>query len=80
MPYQHPVAVTISVLWWGIYLGLFGASLGAVLGLLTGRAPAAPFLGSDGEQVPASGAETAAGASPTIRPTDIRPVDGAGER
>jgi hypothetical protein len=33
MPYRHPVAVTISVLWWGIYLGCFGASLGALLGL-----------------------------------------------
>ena len=33
MPYRHPVAVTISVLWWGIYLGCFGASLGALLGM-----------------------------------------------
>jgi hypothetical protein len=32
MPYHHPVAVTISVLWWGIYLGCFGASIGALLG------------------------------------------------
>jgi hypothetical protein len=80
MPYQHPVAVTISVLWWGIYLGFFGASLGAVLGLLTSRAPAAPFMRSDGEQVPASGAESGAGASPTIRSTDLGSVGGAGER
>jgi hypothetical protein len=33
MPYSHPVAVTISVLWWGIYFGCFGASVGALLGL-----------------------------------------------
>jgi hypothetical protein len=32
MPYSHPVAVTISVLWWGIYLGCLGASIGALLG------------------------------------------------
>jgi hypothetical protein len=24
MPYHYPVAVAISVLWWGIYLGCFG--------------------------------------------------------
>jgi hypothetical protein len=33
MPYRHPVAVTVSVLWWGIYLGCFGASIGALVGL-----------------------------------------------
>jgi hypothetical protein len=33
LPYRHPVAVTISVLWWGIYLGWLGASMGALLGL-----------------------------------------------
>jgi hypothetical protein len=38
MPYQRPVAVAMSVVWWGVYLGCFGASLGALLGLLTGRA------------------------------------------
>jgi hypothetical protein len=29
MPYHHPVGIAISVIWWGIYLGCFGASLGA---------------------------------------------------
>jgi hypothetical protein len=33
MPYRHPVAVTVNVLWWGIFLGCLGASLGALLGL-----------------------------------------------
>ena len=33
MPYQHPVAVACGVLWWGIYFGCFGASLGALVGL-----------------------------------------------
>jgi hypothetical protein len=41
MPYRHPVAVTISVLWWGIYLGCFGAGIGALIGTLTKRGPAA---------------------------------------
>jgi hypothetical protein len=36
-PYRHPVAVTISVLWWGIYFGCFGASIGALVGLWTDR-------------------------------------------
>ena len=40
MPYTHLVATAISMIWWGIYVGCFGASLGALLGLLTYRAPA----------------------------------------
>jgi hypothetical protein len=36
MPYDLPVAVAISSVWWGIYLGCFGASIGALLGLLSG--------------------------------------------
>jgi hypothetical protein len=34
MPYTHPVAIAISMIWWGIYAGCFGPSLGALLGLL----------------------------------------------
>jgi hypothetical protein len=34
MPYHHPIAVTISVIWWGIYIGCLGASLSALVGLL----------------------------------------------
>jgi hypothetical protein len=60
MPYSHPVAVTISVLWWGIYLGCFGASVGALLGLWAEQAPAPPFQGSDGASNPLSGADSAA--------------------
>jgi hypothetical protein len=37
MPYRHPVAVTISILWWGIYFGCFGAYIGALLGLWKNR-------------------------------------------
>src|SRR5215471_6137835 len=40
MPYHHPVAVMISSLWWGIYLGCLGASVGALIASLTERAPA----------------------------------------
>jgi hypothetical protein len=40
MPYHHPVAVMISALWWGIYLGCLGGSLGGLIILLTERAPA----------------------------------------
>jgi hypothetical protein len=35
MPYTHPVAIAISMIWWGMYAGCLGASLGALLGLLT---------------------------------------------
>jgi hypothetical protein len=37
MPYKHPVAVAVSILWWGIYCGCLGASLGALLGLWAER-------------------------------------------
>jgi hypothetical protein len=47
MPYRHPVAVTLSVLWWGIYLGCLGAALGALLGLLSKRNPASSSESSD---------------------------------
>jgi hypothetical protein len=33
MPYRHPVAVALSVLWWGLYFGCFGGSIGALIGL-----------------------------------------------
>jgi hypothetical protein len=42
MPYRHPVGVTISLLWWGIYLGCFGASIGALLGLWWDHSSASP--------------------------------------
>jgi hypothetical protein len=32
LPYHNPVAVTISALWWGVYLGCLGASIGGILG------------------------------------------------
>ena len=48
MPYRHPVGVTISALWWGIYLGCFGASIGALLGLWAEQVSAPPSPPSDG--------------------------------
>jgi hypothetical protein len=47
MPYSHPVGVTISVLWWGIYLGCFGASIGALMGMLIESAAAARAVPKD---------------------------------
>ena len=37
MPYHHSVARVFSVLWWGIYCGCLGASVGALPGLLLKR-------------------------------------------
>jgi hypothetical protein len=48
MPYHHPVAVVISALWWGIYLGSLGASVGALIVLLTERRWAPASRGVDG--------------------------------
>ena len=44
MPYRHPVAAAISVLWWGIYFGCFGASVGALVGVFADRAPPRPAV------------------------------------
>ena len=38
MPYRHPVAVALNVLWWGTYFGCFGASIGALVGVFADRA------------------------------------------
>jgi hypothetical protein len=46
MPYGHPVARTLSVLWWGVFLGCLGGSLAVVACLLAERAPACPIEGS----------------------------------
>jgi hypothetical protein len=42
LPYHHPVARVVSVLWWGIYFGCFGAGIGALVGLVAKRNPAPP--------------------------------------
>jgi hypothetical protein len=48
MPYRHPVAVAISVIWWGIYCGCFGVSLGALIAFFSKRTPVSPSPGSEG--------------------------------
>jgi hypothetical protein len=47
LPYHHPVARLMSVLWWGIYLGCLGGSLGALLGLFRERTAVCPVGGLD---------------------------------
>jgi hypothetical protein len=54
MPYHHPVGVAVSVLWWGLYFGCFGTSLGALLGLWAEQTPAPPSQGSEGADEPPS--------------------------
>ena len=56
MPYERPVAVAMSVLWWGLYLGCLGASLGALLALFTewtrlrpSRGPGEPPVGAESD-------------------------------
>jgi hypothetical protein len=42
LPYKSGVGVTVGVLWWGIYCGCFGTSIGALLGLWAEQTPAPP--------------------------------------
>jgi hypothetical protein len=62
MPYQHPVGVVVSVLWWGWYFGCLGMSLGALLGLWAEQYAARPFQEEEGVGKPpaAAKAQTAA--------------------
>jgi hypothetical protein len=60
VPYRHPVAVTANVLWWGIFLGCLGGSLGALLGLWAERTPAPPSRGPGGAGTPPGGADSPA--------------------
>jgi hypothetical protein len=46
MPHDHPVGLTIGVIWWGIYFGCFGASLGALVGWFIDCAPSAGRTGA----------------------------------
>jgi hypothetical protein len=42
MANPHPVAMTVSVLWWGIYFGSFGWSIAVCIDFFTERPPAPP--------------------------------------
>ena len=35
--YAHPAGLAVSMIWWGIYCGALGASIGALPGLFTQR-------------------------------------------
>jgi hypothetical protein len=67
MPYHHPVGVVVSVLWWGLYCGCFGMSLGALLGLWAEQRPAFPSQRQDG-----------AGKPPAAANRPIAPADDSG--
>jgi hypothetical protein len=55
--YHHPVARVLSALWWGIYFGCFGASIGALIGLYMDRTPAPPSQESEGGGKPSTAAD-----------------------
>jgi hypothetical protein len=50
MPYHYPIAVLMSALWWGIYFGCLGASVGFLIARFAERAPAPGFRGVGGGQ------------------------------
>jgi hypothetical protein len=74
LPYRHPVGVTISILWWGIYLGCLGASIGGLLGLWWDQTPASPpRTGASGHSLPTQVTTGAAAAEmPRSLPADRR--------
>jgi hypothetical protein len=65
LSYHHPVARVISVLWWGIYLGCLGASIGALPALFLDRTPAPPSQDSGSARKPAT--ESTAAPAPRSR-------------
>jgi len=71
MPYERPVAVALSVLWWGLYLGCLGASLVALLALFTERTPLRPFRGLDDAGAPPPGADLGAVARKLLEPIPV---------
>ena len=42
MANRHPVAMTLSVLWWGLYFGFFGWSIAAWIAFFTEPTPVSP--------------------------------------
>jgi hypothetical protein len=54
LPYHRPVTLVVSALWWGIYLGALGASLGALACLCLGRKRPTPGAGAEGAGQPPS--------------------------
>jgi hypothetical protein len=60
MPYRHPVAVTMSIVWWGVYLGSFGAVIGALLGLRAEKTSASRSQEANGGWLPSTGTNRSA--------------------
>jgi hypothetical protein len=58
MPYHHPVGVVVSVFWWGLYLGCFGMSLGALVGLWAAQDRGFASPGWDGAGEPSAAANS----------------------
>jgi hypothetical protein len=54
-PYRSPAGMAVSILWWALYCGCLGASLGALLGLWIqgGQRPASPPAGASKPRAPA---------------------------
>jgi hypothetical protein len=73
LPYERSVAVALSVFWWGLYLGCFGASLGALLALGTQRTAARPSRFSDGTGRPLTAADFAFPARQLLEPIAVSP-------
>ena len=69
MPYHHPVARVISVLWWGIYWGGFGAGMGALLASWTKGTPAVSSRRADKGITAGAYTGTPAPESPRTWPT-----------
>jgi hypothetical protein len=58
MPYHHPVGVVVSVFWWGLYLGCFGMSLGALVGMWAEQDRGFASPGWDGAGEPSAAANS----------------------
>ena len=57
-PYHHPVALRVSALWWGLYFGCLGASVGGLIGMLIERISAPRSPESDDTEERARGVPT----------------------
>jgi hypothetical protein len=54
LPHRQPVGAAISMLWWGVYLGCFGASIGALFGLWWDHTRAPPRASGHRRQIEAA--------------------------
>ena len=72
-PYEHPVSVAVSALWWSIYFGCFGMSVGALLGLWAEKTLGCPFRQSEG-----AGKSASVRITPTSQVAAAFPSGGAG--